>query len=152
VRFLPSGTPLHGKTPLLLPAKKVPIHCLSHEFNLDAIGKDYGHDPPLSIHLKKSLFAFVRCLYVMSLSKKEERVWRKGNWCGSTTTLNLQLCALLGHLGQQLPAGIGFSLLTLKSTFLRNSTTVTALVNLSSRLFHREKRHSIIANNLNHLW
>ena len=42
------GTPLHGK----LHQKKVPISCFPHEFNLDAIEKNYSQDPPLSIHLK----------------------------------------------------------------------------------------------------
>jgi hypothetical protein len=63
-------TPLHGKTPLLhWHQKKVPIPCLSHEFNLDTIEKNYSQDPPLSIYLKKSPFAAVRCPYVMSLFK-----------------------------------------------------------------------------------
>ena len=78
---------------------------------IEAIEKNYSQDHALSIHLKKAHFASVRCLYVMSLFKNmtpklwcaapiytkpkmEERgvagrllVWRKGNWCGSTTTL-----------------------------------------------------------------
>ena len=56
------GTPLHGKKLPALHQKKVPIPCLSHEFNLETIEKNYSQDHVLSIHLKKSHFASVRCL------------------------------------------------------------------------------------------
>ena len=109
-RILPTpvySTPLHGK----LHQKKVPIGCLSHKFNLDAIEKNYSQDPPLpnSIYLKSHtsppcvVFTFQEydseilvCAPVYTKPKMEERgvagrlsVWRKGNWCGSTTTLTL---------------------------------------------------------------
>jgi hypothetical protein len=101
----------YGKTPLLhWHQKKVPIPCLSHEFNLDAI-ENYSQDPPLPIYLKiHTLPPCGVCIYVMSLFKNltpkfsapiylctvptpnpewRKGVWRKGNRCGSTTTLYL---------------------------------------------------------------
>ena len=106
-------TPLHGKTPLLhyWHQKKVPIsQYLSHELNLYAIEKNYSQDPPLSIHLKAALC--LRALSVCNIEQDSEilvcaapvytkpkmevrgvagkvLVWRKGSWCGSTTTLPL---------------------------------------------------------------
>ena len=79
--------------------KRIPIPCLFHEFNLDAIEKNYSQDPPLSIHLKSgTLPPCVVCMYyVMSNRtpkfwcvqlpstpnpKWRKGVWREDSWCG----------------------------------------------------------------------
>ena len=83
-------TPLHHCC-----KKKVPIPF--HEFNLDAIEKNYSQDPPLSIHLKSlCLRALSVCNVIFQEYDSEQLpstpnpkwrkgVWQKGNWCGSTT-------------------------------------------------------------------